>query len=282
VNLMLNPRTATSEEVPALWPAVRADRLFDSPEVFLAYRDNAPWRVRISGRGEASILGVWRAHLDILAMRGVWCSPRHVGLFVDDARRVARELGLGNVISPLLPLEMIGIYLRAGMEVCERIVAMQALTQGVLAEVGPPSGVTLRAGAASDLPALAELDAECFDRFWRYGPHELWEYLTTERLIVAETVSGAVIGYTLATASRGAATLGRLAVAPPARRHGVARALVADVASWALNAGAVTLSLCTQEGNIAARRLYAGVGLNEIPEVYGLAMSAVDEGGGGA
>ena len=272
---MLGPRpqTATSEEAAALWPAVRADRLFDSAEQFAAYHEAAPWRVRVAGHGEAAVLGVWRAHLDVLAMRGVWCSARHVDAFVADARDAAREFGLAHVLSPLLPLELLGPYRRAGLEVSERIIAMQGHPQGVL-PADPPLGVTLRRGEERDLPALANLDRGSFDGFWAYGLQELSEYAVIERLVVAETVSGEVIGYTLATASRGAATLGRLAVAPHMRRHGLARALVAEVARWAVRSGAITMSLCTQESNDAARRLYVAAGFSEVTDVYGFAMGS--------
>ena len=269
-----HPREASAEEAAALWPAVRADHLFDAAEQFAAYRDAAPWRVRVASRGEASVLGVWRSHLDVLAMRGVWCSDRHVGAFTDDAREVAVETSLSRVLSPLLPLDLLGPYRRAGLLVCQRIVAMQGRAQDVLPVEAPP-GVTLRCGAGADLPALATLDEASFDDFWAYGLPELSEYALTERLIVAETGECEVIGYTLATVSRGAATLGRLAVAPHARRRGLARALVADVAGWAVRAGAVTVSLCTQESNTAARRLYAAAGLAEVAKVYGFAIGLV-------
>jgi len=269
-----SPRPATAEESAALWPAVRADRLFDSAEQFATYRDAEPWRVRVANRGEAAVLGVWRSHLDVLAMRGVWCSARHVEAFAEDARQVARERGLAQVLSPLLPLELLGPYRRSGMEVSERIIAMQGHPRDV-AHADPPQGAILRRGDEDDIPALAALDTSSFDTFWAYGIAELAEYASAERLVVAQADDGEVIGYTLATASRGAATLGRLAVAPHARGHGLARALVSDVARWAIRAEATTLSLCTQEGNAGARRLYAAVGLSEVTDVYGFAIGPV-------
>jgi ribosomal protein S18 acetylase RimI-like enzyme len=277
---MPRPREATVDEAMGLWPAARADRLFDDPLEFAAYRDAGPWRVRVADRGEAALLGVWRHHLDVLAMRGVWCSPRHVASFADDARTVAKEHGLGRVLSPLLPLDLLGAYQRAGMEACEEIVAIQGHPARVRS-AEPPPDVTLRAGLTSDLPDLAQLDAQSFDEFWKYGLPELAEYSKTERLIVAGKPFGEVIGYTLATVSRGAATLGRLVVAPSARRQGLARALVADVAEWAAEAGASNLSLCTQASNFPARHLYAEMGLIEVAQPYGFAMGVVDEGRGG-
>jgi len=268
------PRMATAEESAGLWPAVRADRLFDTAEQFSAYRDAEPWRVRVANRGEACVLGVWRSHLDVLAMRGAWCSSRHVSAFVDDARGVAGGLGLRRVLSPLLPLELLEPYRRSGMEVCERIIAMQGHPEGVL-RADPPLGVRLRPSHEGDIPALAKLDAASFDEFWLYGIPELTEYACNERLVVAEAAAGEVIGYTLATVSRGAATLSRLATAPQARRAGIGSAMLFEAARWAVWQGAVTFSLCTQADNKASRRLYTRAGLAEIPERYAFAIKDV-------
>ncbi len=90
--------------------------------------------------------------------------------------------------------------------------------------------------------------------------------------MVAEDASGQLIGYTLATVSRGTATLGRLGVAESARGHGLGRALVSEVARWSQAAGAETMTLCTQEENSAARRMYAAAGLAEVRHAYGFAI----------
>lgn len=272
------PREATASEAAKLWPAVRAEHLFDTAEQFAAYCEAAPWRIRVSARGEAAVLGVWREHLDVLALRGVWCSSRHVPVFVNDALSLARERGLGRILSPLLPLELLGPYRRENMYVYQRITPIQGHPRGV-PRSDPPMGARFRTGGAEDLDAVALLDSQCFDDFWRYGRAELFELFANERLVVAEDGQGQLIGYTLATVSRGAATLGRLGVAPAARRSGLGRALVSEVALWADAAGAETISLCTQEENAAARRLYAATGLAEVSDVYGFAVKDVAERG---
>jgi len=273
-----SPRPATAEECDRIWPAAKSERLFDSAEELRAYREGGLWRVRVTERGEASVLGVWREHLDVLAMRGVWCAERHVPTFVADACSVAREQGQRRVMSPLLPVSLLGRYLASGMSISQRVVALQGMPDLVV-PAGTPAGVGLRLGCEADIPALVEVDAACFDDFWRYGASELSEMRRHERLVVAYTGDGELIGYTLATVIRGAATLGRLGVAPSARRRGLARTLVADVAAWSVRAGAATLTLCTQEENSASRALYASVGLHEIEDRYAFAMiDACEEG----
>jgi len=275
VSVTLHP--ASVSEAAALWPAVANDRVFDTAERFSAYRDEAPWKVRVSEKGDAVVLGEWRAHLDVLAMRGVWCAERLVPTMCADARKTAREHGFARLVSPLLPAVLLDGYRRAGMAVSYPIVAIQGLPDQV-ASSERATDVRIEAAVAGDLADLVELDAECFDPFWRYGEPELVELLATERAVVARTGSGQLIGYTLATVSRGAATLGRLAVSPSARRGGVGRALVADVARWASDAGAMTMGLCTQEENVASRALYRSCGLHEIEDRYAMAICDVGDG----
>jgi [ribosomal protein S18]-alanine N-acetyltransferase len=276
--LRQTPREATAREAAELWPAVRSERLFDTAEQFSAYCAAAPWRIRVTDRGDAAVLGVWREHLDVLALRGVWCSSRRIAAFVADARALARERELGRVLSPLLPLALLGPYRREGMRTGQQIMPIQGHPRGVL-HADPPLDVCLRPGRPGDLETLVSLDAECFDEFWRYGRHELADLFATERLVVAENGEGRLIGYTLATVSRGAATLGRLGVARAARRTGLGSALVFDVAQWADSEGAETISLCTQVENAAARRLYAASGLAEVSDAYGFAIGDVAEEG---
>jgi GNAT superfamily N-acetyltransferase len=270
----VKPRAATAEECERIWPGVSADRLMDSIEELREYQHAAPWSVRVAGRGEAALLGTWRMHLDVLAMRGVWCSQRHVSDFAEDAIEVARERGYGRVLSPLLPRDLLGGYRRAGMREFEPIVAIQGVPD-VLRFSPPPSGVTLRQATAQDAETISRLDAECFDDFWLYGAEELSKLLIRERCMQAETGEGELIGYTLATVSRGAAVLSRLCTAPRARRTGVGSALLSDVGHWCREAGASTVALCTQEANTASRALYASAGLVEIRDRYAMALREI-------
>jgi len=270
-------RTATAAECRRLWPAINNERIFLSAEAFYAYHEAAPWRVRVAEKGITSLLGAWREHLPVLALRGVWCAERHVPAVCADAEQVAAEHGFTQLMSPLLPSVLLDGYRRAGMRVHQRVVAIQGVPELVM-RADPPLDVRFRPATADDLGDLAALDAACFDPFWRYGAPELAELIRDERAVVAQAGSGDLIGYTLATVSRGAATMGRLAVAPAGRRCGIGRALVSDVARWAVDAGALTLGLCTQDDNVASRALYAACGLHEIDDRYALAIGDVGAG----
>ena len=270
----MKPRPATAEECDQLWPAVDAEHLLDAPEELRAYWAAAPWSVRVAGRGEAALLGAWRLHLDVLAMRGVWCSERHVAAFAADAFDAARAHGFGRVLSPLLPADLLGGYRRAGMHDLQPIVAIQGIPDRVRVVSAPP-GIVLREAASGDAGALANLDAECFEEFWRFGAEELSALLSRERCVLAETADGVLIGYTLATVSRGAAVLTRLCTAPRVRRTGVGAVLLSDVGAWCRQTGASTIALCTQAENVASRALYASAGLVEIKGRYAFAMREI-------
>jgi len=262
-------RPARAEDVLRLWPAVKAARLMTSAEELAAYRESGPWRVRVNDAGEAMLLAVWRAHLPLLAIRGLWAAAHRIGPLVDDAVAVARAQGLPGVLSPLVDRSDLHPYLAAGMEVVEPLVALQGVAEDV---AGHPvrAGLAIRVGGPADLEPLAQLDAACFDDFWRYGPTELGESLAARDRLRAEK-DGVPVGYATCSVHGASATLGRLAVSPEARREGVGSALLADVAGFALRSGAFAVTLCTQEANAGSRALYATMSLVELPERYALA-----------
>jgi [ribosomal protein S18]-alanine N-acetyltransferase len=270
-------RAATTEECSAIWPAVNSEHLMADEAELLAYRETWPWAVRVDDRGDACVLGRWKCHLDVLAMRGLWCPERHVRDFVRDAAAIGRDRGFGRLMSPLLPTVLLAPYRSQGLDAVLPIVAIQGRPDAV-EPCEPPGDVRLRVGDARDCAAVAALDAACFDEFWSWGVEDLTGFLGGERLCVATDGSGELIGYTLATVHGGGATLTRLAVSPALRGRGVGRALLSEAAAWMVREGAVTLTLCTQEGNAASRALYARAGLVEVDVAYGFALGALGRG----
>jgi [ribosomal protein S18]-alanine N-acetyltransferase len=268
---------ASVEEADRLWAVIRSDRLFRGVEAFRRYRDDHPWCVRVTHRGEAALLGRWKSHLDVLAIRGLWVSEKDTAAFIDDAFAQARQHGFGRVLSPLLPEALLEPYLAAGMTIAQQVVAIQGRPEMVLSS-GCPVDVVVREGSAADIPAVAQVDAASFEGLWGWGEPDLQDFLANERLAVAETRDGTVLGYTLANVNRGAATLTRLAVAPEARKCGIGRALLGEAAEWAAKCGAVTVALCTQVENSASRKLYAASGLTELEERYAFAIGDVEKG----
>lgn len=264
---MVTPTTlhpASPDEAQKIWPAVNAAHLFDSHDGFERSRSEAPWRLQVTGRGEAVLLEEWRSHLDVLAMRGLWCSGERVAPLAEQIAAVAAGQGYGRLLSPLVAEEVAPVYERAGFSVHGTVIALR-LDRRAWAdeEIDLFGEVRLRQALADDLPTLVDIDAECFDEFWRYDPEHLARYLVEDRLVVAEGPDG-LIGYTLATVVRGSATLGRLAVRPSARGRRTGEALLREALSYLMRAGADTVTLCTQEENLTSRSLYRKVGMTEL------------------
>lgn len=261
MSLRLHP--AKDSEVDRIWPAVKAAHLFDAPEAFDAFRMGGPWRILVGRDGKGAVVERWRAHLDILAIRGLWCSRQEIPDAVEEVARVAREQGFGHVLSPLVPRESAPDYERAGMRLTQSIVAMRCDLNRSPAGAQMPAHCTLRPARVDDLPAILGVDHSSFDEFWWYGQDQLTDYLARDRMVLAE-VNAQVIGYTLCTVERGVATLGRLAVSPADRRCGVGSGLLSDAMVYSRRAGARYLSLCTQEENAASRALYRAAGMREL------------------
>ncbi|MBS3956823.1 MAG: GNAT family N-acetyltransferase [Clostridiales bacterium] len=255
-------RTATDDEAVRLWPVVRRALLFDSAEEYERFRKQGPWRIQISQNGtEAAIVERWRDHLDILAVKGLYCAEERIGALIDSLASVAGAQEFGLLLSPLVCADTACRYEAAGMRVHTEMVVLRAAREPK--RVQPPPGVIIRPAVPGDLGALVTLDAACFDEFWRYDANRLTRHLEEDRLSVADE-AGRVIGYTLATVVRDSPTIGRLAVSPATRRRGVGEALLSEALRYLGRTCSGTVSLCTQQANMASRRLYAKAGMREL------------------
>jgi ribosomal protein S18 acetylase RimI-like enzyme len=256
-------RPADRDDLRRIWPAVSASHVFDDFAGLTAWWAAAPWRVRVSPAGEAAVLGRWRAHMDLLAVRGLWCSNGRIPAWIEDMQSVARAQGFARLLGPLVPDDAVAPYLAAGLSQRQRIVVYRM--QPPLTVVRPdPPGVSVRIGLPTDRAVLAAVDAACFDEFWRYDKESLDVHTASERLGIAE-VAGRVVGYTLSTVHGAEGTIGRLAVTPEFRGRGIGAALLADAAVYLARKGALAVTLCTQEENDDSRRLYRKAGFRESP-----------------
>lgn len=272
-------RQADATDLDVLWPAVSAAHLFADYAAFSEFHARDPWRVRFAPDGTAAILEPWRENLDILAIRGLWVSSRRFVESVLALGEVAARQGFGRLLSPLIAHEARGPYERAGLRSLEPLVSFRA-TAVALAGIPDrvPAGVILRRGVIDDLGAILRIDAACFDPFWAYGQTRLAGMLGTDLVSVAE-LDGQVIGYTLSTVERGSGTLGRIAVAPEHGGLGAGYALLADSAHTMAEAGAHSVSLCTQQANVTAQALYIRVGMRRIPGKLVFLMGDTGSGG---
>ena len=121
----------------------------------------------------------------------------------------------------------------------------------------------------SDAAALAALHAQCFDRPWSSAAFE-------NLLAGAAVAFGTADGFILLQAVPPEAEVLTLAVAPAARRHGLARRLLA-LAAAQLKVERMFLEVAAD--NAAARALYAACGYAETgrrPAYYKSSGGAVD------
>jgi ribosomal-protein-alanine N-acetyltransferase len=222
----------------------------------------------VTEKGEAVIVGRWREHLRDCAIFGLWCSPRRVPVIVTDLLEVARDQGFERLVGPLAPEAEARHYRDAGLRVVERVVVMRARPREMSSRPASrlPPGVALREATISDAAEILELDAACFEPFWRYDAPSLTRLMGTERLVLA-TLDGRSVGYTLSTLRAGDGSLGRLAVTPAQRRRGIGRALAAEALQYLSVAGARNIVLSTQDDNSASRALYRGIGFSETGDV---------------
>lgn len=110
---------------------------------------------------------------------------------------------------------------------------------------------------------MAALHAQAFEKPW--SAREIDALLSNSAAFaLAASSGGAYCGFILAWAAAGDAEVLTLAVAPGARRRGVATMLANAAAAAALLRGASAMHLDVSEANDAARALYAKLGYEEV------------------
>jgi ribosomal-protein-alanine N-acetyltransferase len=122
----------------------------------------------------------------------------------------------------------------------------------------------LRPVVPDDLPALARLHADSF-------AEERWDEKALGELLGMAGASGHLVedeesrplGFILDLLLAGDGEILTLAVAPAARRQGIARALIADLFERGRRAGARSISLEVAADNPAARQLYESCGFRQ-------------------
>lgn len=123
----------------------------------------------------------------------------------------------------------------------------------------------LREVDLGDLSRLARLHAQCF-------PEDRWDARALAELLAMAGASGHLIeeagktlplGLILDLVAGDTAEILTLGVAPSARREGIARTLLDDLAARARAAGAMQITLEVAADNLPARRLYERGGFSE-------------------
>ena len=121
----------------------------------------------------------------------------------------------------------------------------------------------IRRATVADAPALVTIERHAFADPWtetsfREALAAAWSFG-----LVAE-VDDTVVGYLVAREAGGAGEILNLAVDPPARRQGIARALLDAGLTTLRRRGAEEIFLEVRESNLAAQALYLGAGFRPV------------------
>jgi len=112
---------------------------------------------------------------------------------------------------------------------------------------------------AAHVASLAQLEQTCFSTPW--SAEGLAEELTNPHAVFRVAVEGdAVLGYVGMHHLLDEGFITNVAVFPAARRRGVARALLADLAQYAAAHNLYRITLEVRVSNVAAITLYEGAG----------------------
>lgn len=122
----------------------------------------------------------------------------------------------------------------------------------------------VRRAAMADLDAIVAIESASFATPWSRASFRDMVVGDGALLLVAVDAGDRVVGFAVLITAADEAELANLAVAPSARRGGVATRLVEDVLARAEAAGAQEVFLEVRESNAAARALYAAQGFTEV------------------
>src|SRR5262249_51240454 len=140
--------------------------------------------------------------------------------------------------------------------------AASALSSRARREAAPgaPPGIAtvIRDACADDVDTLARIHAACFAKAW--DAKTLGDMLKSPGILALS----APHGFVLARVAADEAEILTLAVAPEARRQGLARALVVEAVVRAHAKGAAQTFLEVSRVNTAARALYGSLGFAEV------------------
>jgi [ribosomal protein S18]-alanine N-acetyltransferase len=155
----------------------------------------------------------------------------------------------------------------SAFEQTHRVVMLSRdLLRGSLPPV--PDGAGMRPMSLDDLHAVEAVDAAAFPKVWQHSLDCLEAAFRQAALASVVELEGRVVGYQISTATPLGGHLARLAVLPDLQGRKIGSVLVADVLSQFARRGAHTLTVNTQQDNLASLALYEKHGFIRTGEEY--------------
>jgi [ribosomal protein S18]-alanine N-acetyltransferase len=143
--------------------------------------------------------------------------------------------------------------------------------RGVAVNASIGETLTIRRCAARDVERVAAIEAVSFSDPWSFETFSAALALRHMRFLVAEDRVAragdgepALVGYVVAMVMADEGEIADVAVAPGARRRGVARTLIERVAADLMQEGVRSLYLEVRESNAPARALYDAMGFAQV------------------
>ena len=136
--------------------------------------------------------------------------------------------------------------------------------------VFPGETLSIRRCVPTDLEQIARIEQASFSDPWSFETFSAALALPHMRFLVAEEAGrgggGApvLVGYVVALVVADEGEIADLAVAPSARRRGIARELLERMSSDVVEVGVRALYLEVRESNSAARALYESLGFEQV------------------
>jgi ribosomal-protein-alanine N-acetyltransferase len=126
--------------------------------------------------------------------------------------------------------------------------------------------VIVRHVEESDIPALLNIEAACFEHLLRYDAISFRDIAATHPYFVVAELGSNVIGYQFNAVDQEYGYLVRIAVHPSVSGQGIGARLMAEAIAFFERANVLRIMLNTQDDNAHAHRLYEWFGFVRIPQ----------------
>jgi ribosomal protein S18 acetylase RimI-like enzyme len=143
---------------------------------------------------------------------------------------------------------------RAGFQRVNHVVTLRRRRKWSMRQ-GPPD-LQVRRATADDLDAILALDHVAFPPLWWYSRETLTRALSIGYSYDVAYLAGECVGYQLSTLRNGRGHIVRLAVPPQWQRKGIGGRLLSEAMKTLDEAMADSVTVNTQEDNLASLQLY--------------------------
>lgn len=141
--------------------------------------------------------------------------------------------------------------------------------EGVLPEERPfPREVRIRPMHSADLAEVAALDRAAFAPLWHQTHAELEQALDQAAYASVAVMDRTLIGYQISTSTPYHAHLARLAVHPDLQRLSIGYGVVRELLEVFRGRGISTVTVNTQNDNLASQKLYEHLGFHRTGEAF--------------